>query len=74
VTGRGGRPLSEASLPIVAILVDPAAWPSRDRLWCHLVSDVSYDELHEFARRCGIPERAFERDHYDLPAERRGDV
>ena len=58
----------------VAILVDPATWPGRGRLWCHLVSDTSFDELHDFARRCGIPDRAFERDHYDVPAERRADV
>jgi hypothetical protein len=53
----------------VAILVDPPHWPGRGRLWAHLVSDESYEELHTFARRLGIPERAFERDHYDVPAE-----
>jgi len=58
----------------VAILVDPATWPGRGRLWCHLVSDTSYDELHAFAQACGIPGRAFERDHYDIPAERRHEV
>ena len=58
----------------MAILVDPATWPARGRLWCHLVSDTSFEELHDFARRCGIPDRAFERDHYDLPAERRQEV
>ena len=58
----------------MAILVDPATWPARDRLWCHLVSDVSFDELHSFAARVGMPERAFHRDHYDVPAERRDEV
>jgi hypothetical protein len=58
----------------VAILVDPASWPSRGRLWCHLVSDVSVAELHAFASQCGIPERAFDRDHYDVPAELRAEV
>jgi hypothetical protein len=38
-------------------------------MWSHLVSDVSFDELHEFARRLGAPERAFDGDHYDVPAE-----
>jgi len=33
-----------------------------------MVSDVSYDELHAFAEVLGIPRRAFERDHYDIPA------
>jgi hypothetical protein len=36
-----------------------------------LVSDSSYAELHEFAARLGLPERAFHRDHYDVPAELR---
>ena len=58
----------------MAILVDPATWPGRGRLWCHLVSDASFEELHAFAQACGIPERAFERDHYDVPAERRAEV
>ena len=32
------------------ILIDPPQVPSRGRLWSHLASDVSYDELHVFAR------------------------
>ncbi len=58
----------------MALLIDPAVWPARDRLWCHLVSDTSFDELHAFARAAGMPERAFHRDHYDVPAERRAEV
>lgn len=58
----------------MAILVDPAVWPGRGRLWCHLVSDVSYAELHAFADGLGLPARAFDGDHYDLPAERRADA
>lgn len=52
------------------IYVDPPRWPARGRLWSHLVSDRSYAELHAFAELLGAPRRAFERDHYDLPAER----
>jgi hypothetical protein len=52
------------------LLVDLPLWPARGRLWSHLVSDVSYAELHAFAEVLGVPRRAFERDHYDLPAER----
>jgi hypothetical protein len=55
----------------VAVLVDPAIWPFRDRLWCHLVSDSSYDELHAVAQALGIPRRGFQGDHYDLPADLR---
>lgn len=58
----------------VTILVDPASWPGRGRMWCHLISDVSLAELHTFAERVGIPRRGFDRDHYDVPEERRADV
>jgi hypothetical protein len=52
----------------VSVLIDPPAWPGpRGLLWSHLVSDSSYAELHAFARALGIPERAFDRDHYDVP-------
>jgi hypothetical protein len=40
-------------------------------MWCHLVSDTSLAELHEFAAELGIPERGFGGDHYDLPEEYR---
>lgn len=53
----------------MAILVDNAVWPWRGRLWAHLVSDVSYAELHAFADGLGIPRRAFQGDHYDVPAQ-----
>jgi Protein of unknown function (DUF4031) len=55
----------------VTILVDPAVWPWRGRRWAHLVSDHSYDELHGFAQQLGIPRRAFQGDHYDVPADLR---
>jgi hypothetical protein len=55
----------------VAILVDQAIWPWRGHRWAHLVSDESYDELHAFADRLGIPRRAFQGDHYDIPAHLR---
>jgi len=53
------------------ILVDDALWRWRGRLWCHLVSDVSHDELHAFAARLGIPRHVFQGDHYDLPEDHR---
>jgi hypothetical protein len=52
------------------ILVDEPRWPARGRLWSHLVSDVSYAELHVFAEMLGAPRRAFDRDHYDIPESR----
>ena len=54
----------------MAVLLDPPLWPRHGRLWGHLVSDTSLDELHDLARRAGIPARAFDLDHYDVPAER----
>jgi hypothetical protein len=54
----------------VALLIDSPVWPWRGRRWSHLVSDVSYDELHAFvAAELGIPRRAFQGDHYDVPEE-----
>ncbi len=50
----------------MGILVDPSRWPHRGGLWCHLVSDVSIEELHSFVRRIGVPRVAFQGDHYDL--------
>lgn len=51
------------------ILIDPPNVPARGRLWSHLASDTSYDELHSFALSLGVPARGFDRDHYDVPAE-----
>jgi hypothetical protein len=51
------------------ILIDPPNVPSRGRMWSHLASDTSYDELHAFAANLGVPARGFDRDHYDIPAE-----
>ena len=51
------------------IVIDPPAVPRYGRTWSHLASDTSYDELHAFAREVGIPERGFDRDHYDVPEE-----
>ncbi len=53
----------------MAILVDHAIWPHRDRRWAHLVSDRSLEELHGFADRLGLRRVWFQGDHYDVPAE-----
>ncbi|MFC7387962.1 DUF4031 domain-containing protein [Sphaerisporangium rhizosphaerae] len=52
----------------MTVLIDPPNWPGpHDLLWSHLVSDISLDELHAFAAELGVPPRAFDRDHYDVP-------
>ena len=58
----------------MTILIDPPRFEAHGRRWSHLVSDTSLDELHAFARRCGIPARGFEGDHYDVPEERYAEV
>ena len=50
----------------MAVLVDPAVWAWRGASWAHLVSDESFDELHEFARRLGKRRLGFQGDHYDI--------
>ena len=35
------------------------------------MSDESYEELHAFAERLGIPRRAFQGDHYDILEDHR---
>lgn len=52
------------------IYIDPPTWPGHGRLWSHLISDSTFEELHTFAASIGLPRRAFERDHYDVIAER----
>ena len=52
----------------MGIFVDNCVWMHREYMWCHMVSDSSLDELHEFARDLGVPPRGFHGDHYDLPA------
>jgi Protein of unknown function (DUF4031) len=54
----------------VTVYIDPPIWPGHGHLWSHLISDQSYQELHDFAARIGLPRRGFERDHYDVIADR----
>jgi len=53
----------------MALLIDEPRWWFKERLWSHLVSDSSLDELHAFAEQAGIPRRGFHGDHYDVPEE-----
>ena len=53
----------------MAVLIDEPIWWFKGRRWAHLVSDVSYDELHRFAAHAGLPRRGFHGDHYDVPEE-----
>ena len=52
----------------MSVYIDPPTWPAHGTVFSHLISDASLAELHEFAAAAGISERAFDRDHYDVPA------
>ena len=52
----------------MSIYIDPPIWPAHGTVFSHLISDASLAELHGFAAAAGISERAFDRDHYDVPA------
>lgn len=54
----------------MTVLIDKPMWPAHNTLWSHLVSDFSLTELHAFAELNGIPRRAFDLDHYDVPEAR----
>ncbi|MDN4609955.1 DUF4031 domain-containing protein [Arthrobacter burdickii] len=54
----------------MAVLIDPPSWPAHGTVFSHLVSTSSLEELHAFAAAAGIPHRAFDEDHYDVPARR----
>ncbi|MGO4586179.1 DUF4031 domain-containing protein [Arthrobacter sp. 2RAF6] len=58
----------------MAVYVDPPLWPAHGTVFSHLVSDTSLQELHAFAEAAGIPERAFDGDHYDVPERRYQDL
>ncbi|MET9427388.1 DUF4031 domain-containing protein [Streptomyces sp. NPDC003036] len=58
----------------MTVYIDPPNWPGHGRMWSHMISDVSYDELHAFAEKIGAPRRAFDRDHYDVPSSRYADA
>ena len=56
------------------ILIDEPMWPGHGRIWGHVVSDTSLQELHAFAERAGFPSRGFDLDHYDYPVERQAEL
>lgn len=58
----------------MAIYLDPPLWPAHGTHFSHLVSDTSLEELHAFAAAAGIPDRAFDGDHYDVPERRIPDL
>lgn len=58
----------------MAVFIDPPLWPAHGTVFSHLISDSSLEELHSFAAAAGIGPRAFDLDHYDVPARRYQDL
>lgn len=58
----------------MTVLIDDPLWWWQGRRWCHMVSDVSLEELHTFAAAGGISRRGFQGDHYDVPEDFRADM
>ncbi len=54
----------------MTIWIDQPIWPRHGTVFAHVVSDASFDELHAFATRAGLPPRSYHGDHYDVPQER----
>lgn len=58
----------------MTVLIDQPLWPAHGTFFSHLVSDSSLEELHSFAASNGIPARAFDLDHYDVPLRRHAEL
>ena len=58
----------------MVLYIDPPLWPAHGTHFSHLSSDESLAELHAFAAAAGVPERAFDGDHYDVPERRFDDL
>ncbi|GAA1150894.1 DUF4031 domain-containing protein [Nesterenkonia lutea] len=58
----------------MTVFIDPPNWPAHGTVFSHLISDTSLQELHAIADSAGISIRAFDQDHYDVPAHRYADL
>ncbi|RRJ86315.1 DUF4031 domain-containing protein [Gulosibacter macacae] len=56
----------------MTVLIDPPYWRAHGTIWSHMVSDSDHAELHAFAQALGLPRRAFDLDHYDVPERLHG--
>ena len=60
----------------MAVYVDQAIWPWKNRRWCHLMAD-SEAELHRFAAQLGLHRHSYQgppktaAPHYDLTGTER---
>lgn len=56
------------TLKRMALFIDPPVWPAHGTVFSHLITNSDLTELHSFAATHNISERAFDLDHYDVPA------
>jgi hypothetical protein len=71
---RATLPVRDHVAPMAVLVDELREYPHvrfAVKLWCHMVSDASFEELHAFAASIGIPRERFQRDHYDLHPELR---
>lgn len=59
----------------MAVYVDPAEWPYRSMIMCHMLADTD-EELHAMADRLGINRKWFQKAgtshrHYDICKSKR---
>lgn len=54
----------------MALLIDQPRWPAHGTQFAHLASDTSLSQLWGFARSQGLPDKAFDHDHFDVSQER----
>ena len=52
----------------MAVFIDPPLWPAHGTVFSHVISDRSVEELHRFIAGTPVSRRAFDLDHYDVPA------
>ena len=54
----------------MTVLIDTPLWPKHGTVWSHLVSDGRSPSCARSPSAPGVPPRAFDLDHYDVPVER----
>lgn len=59
----------------MTIYIDPASFPYRGLMYCHMATDGNIEELHEMATRLGLKPGWFQdkpgHPHYDLSPNKR---
>src|SRR5262245_36072401 len=54
----------------MAVYVDTMRAPFRGSVMCHMIADTE-GELHAMSAAIRVPRRSYQRDHYDVPLDRK---